>query len=345
MRLPLLGGGVDVRTATTIEVAIGAVTEVQLAAQALGELTGRVLLGERPVAGVRVVARPMRAEDTLRADEDPVEEYELGVVTGADGRFTFLVLGVRECELLVEHPRAATRVAQRIGLPESGARIEHDVVLPGASVRGRFRLDSLGGDERALARAMLCPAAKAGEDPYSAPYGSFDGSPPLFEVLPTCELAATDGAFVFEFVRPGTYLLRIHSVEHRRGRLLVDREILVGAGDVVVPDLEAAPRHDARVVLTAELADLLPTVVVVHRTSADGLSSMWVATAVCDVDWQQRRARVTLPALPPGRYTVGPQEDAFPSEGKARAEPFTIEVRADGVCVPTAVVLRPAAPR
>jgi hypothetical protein len=347
MRLPLLGGGVDVRTATTIEVANGAVTDAQLAAQALGELTGRVLLGEQPVAGVRVVARALRAEDTLRADEDPVQDHELGVVTGADGRFTFLVLGVRECELLVEHPRAATRVAQRIGLPESGARIELDVVLPGASVRGRFRLDSLGGDERDLAqvRAMLCPAGKAGDDPYELLPGSFDLERPLFETLPTCELAAPDGAFLFEFVRPGTYLLRIHAVEHRRGRLLVDREVVIGAGDVALPDLEAAPRHDARVVLTAELADLLPTVVVVHRTSADGLSSMWVATAVCVVDWQQRRANVTLPALPPGRYTVAPREDGFPREGMARAAPFTIEVRADGVCEPSAVVLQPQTPR
>ncbi|MCU0863257.1 MAG: hypothetical protein MUC36_05675 [Planctomycetes bacterium] len=345
VRLPLLGGGVDVRTATTIEVATGAVTEVQLAAQALGELTGRVLLGEQPVAGVRVVARPLRAADPLRADQDPVEDYATGVVTGADGRFQFLVLGARECELLVEHPRAATRVAQRVGLPDPGARIEHDVVLPGASVRGRFRLDALGADDRALARAILCPAAKAGEDPYQDSYSSSDDSLPLFEVLPSCELAATDGAFGFEFVRPGTYLLRIHLVERRRGRLLVDREIVVGAGDVVLPDLEVAPRHDARVELTAELAELLPSVVVVHRSSADGSSSMWVATAVCEVDWRQRRARVTLPALPPGRYTVAPREDGFVREGMVSAAPFAIEVRADGVCEPAAVVLKPQAPR
>jgi hypothetical protein len=98
-------------------------------------------------------------------------------------------------------------------------------------------------------------------------------------------------------------------------------------------------------VLTAELADLLPLAVVVHRTSADGLHSLWVATAVCDVDWQQRRADVTLPALPPGRYTVAPLEDGFPREGGVRAAPFAIEVRADGVCEPAAVVLQPQAPR
>ena len=72
---------------------------------------------------------------------------------------------------------------------------------------------------------------------------------------------------------------------------------------------------------------------------------MWVATATCAVDWQRRRANVTLPALPPGRYTVAPQEGGFPREGRAHAAPFTIEVRADGVCEPAAVVLQPAAPR
>ena len=52
-----------------------------------------------------------------------------------------------------------------------------------------------------------------------------------------------------------------------------------------------------------------------------------------------------LADIPPGRYTVAPQEGGFPREGRAHAVPFTIEVRADGVCEPAAVVLQPQAPR
>ena len=328
--VPLLGSAIDERTRTLVVVPPAGEVEVALRSLPLARIDGRVLANGAPIGGIVVFG--MSRSTTEPGDDDGfnpagldapnAHDFKPHATTAADGTFTMHVASTGTYELRARHPRQAVASPPTlVTVTTLGERMAVDLQLPAGGLRGRW---PAGGGN--AVSAFLYPAAAAARDPFS--FGDLSRS----DVDDRLGIRLdADGAFAFECVPPGDYVLRLID------RLPFEQAIVWQGGVTVGPttlDLGELARP-ARVAASATVfaaadADLGAWI----RQELPGVpDGAFVCAALV------AGGRLELARLPPGRYRVQfftPFVFAgqWGLQGTSRGAPIAIDLRADGTTEP-----------
>ncbi|MCU0867519.1 MAG: hypothetical protein MUC36_27375 [Planctomycetes bacterium] len=328
--VPLVADFESVGPATPVTVRSGETTNVALAAPVFGELTGRVLVAGRPLAGAIVFAELQRDQPRDRRQRQMIQSRDRHTYfphqrTDAAGTFRFLLSRGSTVKVQARHggsgewsPPVAVTVA-------AGERRQIDLGLSAAAIRGRFELAEVPLRERAFLVAWLGPVAEADSDA-----GSFDLEASLRLRLqrPECRLDA-NGNFAFECLPPGGYVVRVGD---GYGPRLVQR-IVYTTGDEVhdLGVLTTEPRFAVR--LAAEpLLDGWRWVEVMLATPGNARGVLVGTGTVYD-------GKLDLGQLPAGTYRLLLLANEGSSPGRTEGS-ADLTVGDDGVVSPPRVTFR-----
>lgn len=354
--VPLLDEGSDLRAVVEFTVVAREETAIALTEPPLGTLRGRVLLRGVPCADVQVLAvRPgqrhgyyLGPPSALDWDRKLIREWAAGQATGADGMFTIRYREAGPVELRIRHTNgAATSPPTVLVLPSPGTGdAACTLQLPGGAIRGRFPIEQLPPKERSFVTVVLYPMHKAKSDPvYHHDHGW-----PLARDCAHVELGA-DGRFAFDFLPTGEWLVRVHASVWEADTPPWQRVIHV-AGEVVdLGDLATPPIVTASVQWRWPTADALERRVYgvwLYSGHGSDPAAVWRGTFAA-----KDQGSTTLNTAP-GRYTILPFGNAGEAmnfgyglgylTGMPLAEPFPIEVHADGTVTPSELTFVPLPP-
>jgi hypothetical protein len=319
-----------------VDLRAGATTTIELPVAAPGELRGRVLAAGRPLVGAIVYAHdaapvnPRFALWEIEPWSDERHEFCPHTRTDADGRFRFLVGRAGTWEL---RTRAAAgspwSPPDVVTFAALGERRDVELRVAAAAIRGSFDQTAMPAAERRRVRAELYPLAAADQDAFF----ESDHLARQGQCVPHQELAE-GGAFAFECVPPGGWVLRIVASD-RPSAILWQRVVHTTNDDVQdLGSLQPPPRHVVRV-LTGAAADIGVWVMEPHAGNARGV---FVAT----IGGVHEDAFV-LGGLPAGRYRLHPFQRGtmfaghWGVYGEATGTPVELEVHADGRVTPDVV--------
>jgi hypothetical protein len=324
--LPLLGDGLDTRTTTTVDARGGAHSQLLLPVPELGRIDGEVRQGGRPVAGVTVFATVVGAPLPSALESSPLGYDDVTAArafprttTDANGRFTMLVARPGQFVLRARaEGQPFTSPPVEVRLASYGDQQRPTIELPRALVRGTFAMTPEPGS--AGVRAYLLPLADAARNPFAADArGQADAEARLALAI------AADGAFLFQAVPRGDYVIRFV-----RGMTQIVRQrfVRVADGPVDLETLTPAPiAPSVRIPLGQALA---------HRVTAHLLQELVDAPngAFCaSIDVV---SDLELSGLAPGRYRVVFLNGLAPL-GVAQ----TLELHGNGTAVPGVLVIAP----
>jgi len=339
--LPLLGGGIDVRTATTVTVPAAGTVEVALRALALSTIEGRVLANGAPIAGVAVFAVPSSIAIPDKAATDaafhpagldgPAAHHFLPhMTTATDGSYRMLVVAPGDYDLRVRHPRqAVASPPTKVHVAGHGEHLTVDCSLATGCVRGHFdTIGNLAADARPEV-AYLYPIGAAAIDPFLwVDLARSDASDRWHATL------AANGGFEFVFVPPGDYVLRLVT----RWEKITLQQVVRGDGGVQdLGDLRAPRTTTATVPVEMPANESLGAWLrVVLPGMPDGA---FACTVLLD------KGRLPWSELPPGHYRVQfftpfDFNGQWGASGTPRGEPVDVELRADGSTEPANLQVR-----
>lgn len=354
--IPLIDDGDDVRDEQQVVVVAGEETVVEFDESPLGCLRGRVLVRGVPVAKATIVAARPRAKKPRAKEQAQYVDlwagtdwdgglglaYEPGHVTGSDGAFVFAYRDAGPLEIRVRHQDGSSVSAPFvINLPPPGEDVLRDIEIPCGEIRGRYPVELLSEAQRKTATVTLYPMHRTLHDPfYETDY--------VFSLSSDCATIKdlSDGRFVFSFLRPGSWLVRLHH-STKNGNVLAWQKVLDVRGDVVdVGELPLAQPVQATV--KWRWADKCPGRVRGFwlRSGRDGGDPIWVATLLASKDGADA-------LVLPGRYLAVPfgyfdpdnqfSDDLFMfrASGDPIGKPAPIEIRSDGSVVPKIVEFSP----
>jgi len=331
--LPLIHGYEVEGVPVPVTVVAGETVDVQLPWPQVGDVRGRVVAGGRPVAGAIVYCEEVKAEDergfTFGRERDGLDAYEYAPNCRTDEHGAFHILASTARTIRV---RARRETAGAWCAPvevDVGPTIHvelPDIELPSSAMRGRFDLTAIEPKQRAFVEAQLYPAEKASRDPFF--HGDWSTS---LSWQSQRQNIGVDGAFAFEGVPPGTWVLRI----------------VVGIDTIVLQRVVQLSEHGV-----VDFAQLQPPERVQPRLQS-GLQEKygaWLRTLADGVDGGvfvatlgSLRAPDRLPKLPPGRYVLeaferGPHyAGQLGITGRSTGETATFELHADGTTTPAIV--------
>jgi hypothetical protein len=336
---PILGPGMDPRTAQRVELLPGQTTEVVLEAPPLGTVRGQVLHGNQPVAGVIVFAVPP-SNTAQYWDKEDAHLAETFATTARDGSYYFQYAHPGTWELRARHPEApAPSPMYIVRAPGYGMEIQQDLQLGAGTIRGAVELESLSEGQRGRPVAYLFRLDQSASDPWSMVRGRVSSTSRVNGMKPA--RIGPDGRFEFVFVPAGEWVLRLLfgrriSLQQRlrtepyqvtdlgllRSPKSVDIEV-----DIALPDAT-----------TAAPGGIFPrgrrTSQIVFRQPTPGREQ---GIFVCSVTIRDRVLRVE--GLQPGTYElelVGIQGDNSPTTPPFR----TLVVRPDGTTEPASLSFR-----
>jgi hypothetical protein len=331
--VPLLGSATDERTQTLVIVPPAGEVEVALHSLPLTRIDGRVLADGAPVGGIVVFGMSRSAPEPdddegfhpAGLDAPDAHDFKPHATTAADGTFTMQVASTGTYELRARHPRQAVASPPTVVVVTAlGERVAVELSLTAGGVRCRLPAAPGGGNHLT---AFLYPAAKASIDPFS--YGDLS----MADVDNRLGIRLDpDGAFVFEFVPPGNYVLRVIA-----GSGLSAREIVWQAAVTVGPTMIDLGELMRPALLTASATVL---------TTDDALVGAWIRQDLPGVpEGAFVRAvlvnggRLEFAGFPPGSYRVQFFTPCFGAGqwgllGTPRGAPIAIGLRADGTTEP-----------
>jgi len=189
-----------------VDIVPGEETEIELPVPSCGEVNGRVLAAGLPVAGAIVYGKDTQKEaeskftEILEVDPDALDihQFQPHLLTDAQGRFRFLVGTAGAFELRARHPLGASWSVPVLLHLDRGARVERDLILFAAAIRGSLELGGIELQRRGFLRARLCRLEDAGEDPVPSLLGGHSFGPdPVRARMQEIGLDRT-GGFAFE---------------------------------------------------------------------------------------------------------------------------------------------------
>ncbi len=185
----------------------GETTVADFAIPAFAEITGRVLVRGQPLANAIVYASTERARQRSFGGGPDRHRSFPNQRTDAAGAFRFLLSSGREVHLHARHGGSGEWSPILAVTVTSGERRVVDLALHAAAIRGRLDMTPLSLRQRSFLEARLCLVAAAS----SIDVGFFYlNSMPPAAWQPKCPVGP-DGAFAFECLPPGGYVLRIGS--------------------------------------------------------------------------------------------------------------------------------------
>ena len=336
--VPWLGSADCLASPAVVELIAGE-TSVVTFTPAYGEITGRVMARGEPVAQALVFARGPADQASWGHDFRYCCEFSPHCRTGADGTFRFFVASGSSCELFARHERGgAWSPPQPAALVEGAAPRRLDIVLQAASIRGSIDLSTMEPKWRQSVVAQLYPLAEADRDPYAM---TMDAGWQAAR-MPAQRLDRS-GAFAYECVPPGRWVLRLGSL---LGPVLMQR-VVQTVGDEVhdLGRMSVADLVDAAVATGAlrgiDIHLVQPVLGSEHGVFVAAIErgrprDAFDAAASGPVDG----SRLDLGRLVPGRYRLLPLRSGATSWGAAGepcGPPVDIEVGTDGKVTPAVV--------
>jgi len=335
--VPLLGSGIDERTRTLVVVPPAGTVEVTLRSPPLARIDGHVWANGMPVGDIVVfgVTDPPTERfwdegfNPAWLDAPKAHEHKPYARTAADGSFTMHVATTGTYELRARHPRQP--VASPPTLVEVRTlsdRITVEVELPAGALRGRYCSREAG--PIALS-AQLYPATAATSDPF------YHGDDCESEANDRLRIGLDDqGAFDFECVPPGDYVLRLSWEPSYFDHTIVwQSAVTVGTGSLDLGELVPPTKVTGSAIVLSPGDESLGAWI---RQTLPGVPKAFVRTV-----WVPG-GRLWLDELPAGCYQVQFFTPWFFGgrlglSGIARGNPIEIELRADGTTEPKVVTL------
>lgn len=215
---PLLGAGIDSRTTVIIDARGGTNDGIVVPTPAITRVRGVVRQGERPLAGV-VVFGAVEGDDG-RSLQNPAGWEAVGApafapnaTTDAAGKFTLWIARPGVYALRARHPAAPTATAPvRLRVDGYGGELDVVMPLPTGGLRGRLQ-------PLPLAPAHRCAQLLPTDPTTTTTVRGVAASSALRLAI------GDDGAFAFDAVRPGNYLLVLAAGE----TVLCERPVTVAA--------------------------------------------------------------------------------------------------------------------
>lgn len=345
-RTPMLGGA-DARVVLPIALAPGEQRQLALEVPPLGTISGVVLQRGAPVAGAVVVPDPVDQPEnaplrfSAAPDHPTRHKNRPHAITAADGAFHFAYVNPGAWDLYVRHPTGpATMAPVRVRAAQPAQRIEVDLVLGAAAVRGTIDQQPLAAAERTDAKAYLFRLERSASDAFHWPHHGLSEAASMLGMP-----LLADGHFAFDHLPAGQWVLRVAT----RGKsttgesVWLQRRITTQRDEVIDLGVLRRPQtHDVQLPLA------LP------RAAADDPwhqgHGVWVRDAHGDVPNGVFRA--TYPVehdqlivrLPPGAYRVELFEQANTIGaglcGKSTLRVRDLTVHADGSTEPAVLDFR-----
>ena len=320
-----------------VEVTAGAVLEVRLEAPPVGELSGRVLAHGRPVPGAIVFARPGRGEPepNLLPVQLCASEGRVFTAADAEGRFRFLATATGSFQLRARHARGASWSAPVVARIDSrGERATCDLQLDGASIGGSFDVGVLPPAERSTLRASLYHLEDAAADPRHSVWTAEDSLRQLSDTVQTLQ-PDRSGAFAFECLPPGDWLLRLAD---RRGILLqravqlaTDEVVELGPvqlADGIAPQLRCGLGEHSGVLLLQRVDGRELFLRVVDNCGVDGFA--WGTLVPGEYRLRAMKMRLLTLSHAARTYTSWHPDETY-------GDPVDLVLHADGTCTPPVV--------
>ncbi|MEM7205105.1 MAG: carboxypeptidase-like regulatory domain-containing protein [Planctomycetota bacterium] len=328
---PLLGDGVDARRQVEVDVRAGQEVEVSLDVAPLGRIRGTVSTGVGPAAGIAMFAvGPKQSRGgrfTYPNGWDADNAYERAPYTHSDaeGKFEFLYADVGEWSLYARHPDAAYPTGPvPVRVTRHAMDVVQDFTLHAGEIRGRFDALQIPEQDRDRLVAYLFRLERASDDAFHSPHHSLPGNWGLRE-----EPVGQRGSFVFRFLPPGVWVLRLVG---RRDRIVAWQVVAtkwgetVDLGDVTLP---------ATVDVDVPCADEAVELVYLRQPAAGSAQGIFIATIWID------DGTLPLRGIPPGSYELEPvgtpKYRGIGSRGEPMAPAQRLQIHPDGTTEPAAL--------
>jgi len=236
---------------TTVELALDGARPAPVAT-----LTGRVLKGSTPVAGVEL--RCSGYADGRLMDET--------TTSAADGSYALELDGTGTFELRAEPERESGFTVDASAVAVASPVTYHEVQLANAVVHGTVVHETVAqGTGRGLAPSGSDARASGATVTVLLTTSHDTGEPRSNEWRASVALDA-DGSFRFDDVPPGDYDLMVR-VDFARDRLASRRVVVTGPDEVVRADLVVEPSREVEVRVLDEAGQVLPYMEVYWRSN------------------------------------------------------------------------------
>lgn len=317
--MPLLGRGIDRTSERVVEVRAGETLELTFPAVTLGEVHGLVVLRGAPAPGVAVFAvRTGQWEFVDGADSHTSLPH---AISDERGRFAMAYSRRGRWTLRARHPLSSypsEPTTVELGAPPG--RQEVTIHLPTSTMRGGCDLSHVAEGDRRFVTAILFRPEVAAKDPFLS----------LDRALHRDAL--DDGAFAFDMLPVGRWLLRISD---RRDRILLQKLVAVETGGSTVDLGQLDIRHTR-----------VPARIGVRDPKVDGAWLRRLLPGLEDGAFQEiarvREGVLDFGTVPPGRYAVqgfrAYRVGGNPRlTGEATTDRIPVTVRADGTVEPAEI--------
>ncbi len=210
VRRPILGVGIDSRTAAQVELSPGEETVLDLTLAPLGKISGRVLQQGEPAAGMLVFADVTRYPDVARnrayfgnQDSDTKDSYQFRPHTRSDanGSYEFNYVEPGTWTLLAQHPDSTMPGSPiTIRAADYALQLEQDLHIATGELRGQIDFQKVPETRRKFLEVLLTRMELATHDPF------LNGS--RSSRMESAEIDE-NGRFTFPFLREGDWILRV----------------------------------------------------------------------------------------------------------------------------------------